>query len=69
MLDQFELTTGERKILHLMARGYMNKQIARDQGVTEQVVKNHVSKIFRKLGATNRLDAVIKASQRGIVQI
>jgi DNA-binding NarL/FixJ family response regulator len=69
MPDEFNLTIREREILRLLAHGYMNKQIALAMGVTQQVVKNNVSRILKKLGAVNRTDAIIKASHYGLVQL
>lgn len=69
MQDNFKLTSREKEILSLMARGYLNKQIAGDCGITEQAAKNCVSRILRKLDARNRTGAVIKASRCGLVQL
>ncbi len=69
MSDQFRLTIREMEILRLIARGYMNKQIARDFRISEQVAKNYVTKILKKLGVVNRTEAVIKASQCGLISL
>jgi DNA-binding NarL/FixJ family response regulator len=69
MEDDFKLTLREREVLGLMARGYMNKQIAGDCGITEQATKNYVSRILKKLDTVNRTGAVVKASQHGLVQL
>lgn len=67
MPDKFQLTLREREILQLIAQGYMNKQIAVDLGTTEQVIKNNVSSILKKLDAMNRTEAVVIASQNGLI--
>ena len=64
-----DLTSREREILGYIARGCLNKQIARSINITEQTTKNHITNIFRKLGASNRTEAVIKAIRMGVVQI
>jgi len=46
-----------------MAEGRLNKQIAWEMSISEQTVKDHVSAILRKLGATNRTQAILLASQ------
>jgi DNA-binding NarL/FixJ family response regulator len=69
MQDDFKLTFREKEVLGLMARGYLNKQIAGDCGITEQATKNCVSRILRKLDTHNRTGAVIKASRCGIIQL
>ena len=51
------LTKRENEILHLVADGLPNAEIARRLWVTEQTVKFHLSNIYRKLGVTNRTQA------------
>ena len=46
-----------------IAEGKLNKQIAWDMAISEQTVKDHVSVILRKLGASNRTQAILLASQ------
>ena len=69
MLEQFGLTMREIEILQLIARGYGNKQIALDFHITEQSAKNCVSRILKKLGVVNRTEAVVKASQSGLISL
>jgi DNA-binding NarL/FixJ family response regulator len=57
------LTPQQLRVLAGMGAGKLNKQIAHDLGVSEQTVKDHVSTILRKLGATNRTQAILLASQ------
>lgn len=54
------LTPREKEIIDLVAQGYLNKQIAYNLRVGEQTIKNHLSKIFRKLGVNNRTGAVVE---------
>jgi DNA-binding NarL/FixJ family response regulator len=51
------LTKRENEILHLVADGLPNAEIARRLWVTEQTVKFHLSNIYRKLGVSNRTQA------------
>jgi DNA-binding NarL/FixJ family response regulator len=51
------LTKRELEILRAVAEGHTNARIGRDLWVTEQTVKFHLSKIYRKLGVANRTEA------------
>jgi DNA-binding CsgD family transcriptional regulator len=55
-----ELTARESEVLRAVAEGKTNAQIATALFVTEGTVKSHVKHILRKLGATNRTEAVAK---------
>lgn len=57
------LSPREQHILQLLAGGRSNKEIARGLGITPETVKTHVSKIFTKLGAHNRAQAVAMAAR------
>jgi two-component system nitrate/nitrite response regulator NarL len=59
-----DLSPTDEDILRYLARGYSNKQIARELDVTENAVKFTVKKIFRKIEARNRTEAAIWALQR-----
>ncbi len=63
------LSSREIEITNLMAAGCANKQIALQLGISEQTVKNHITSIFDKLGATARTDAVMKALRSGLINL
>jgi len=63
------LTPRENQTLKYVAEGYSNKQIARALYVSEQTIKNHVSAVQHKLGASNRTHAVVLALRRGCINI
>ena len=67
MIQVDPLTMKEKEILRLIANGYFNKQIAADFNVSEQAVKNCMTRILRKLDANNRTEAVVKAVSSGLV--
>ncbi|HUK25287.1 MAG TPA: response regulator transcription factor [Terriglobales bacterium] len=52
------LTRREQQLVHLMGGGLTNKEIASQLNLSEQTVKNHIHRILRKLGATDRVAAV-----------
>ncbi|HET6824606.1 MAG TPA: response regulator transcription factor [Amnibacterium sp.] len=60
------LTVRERDVLRLMASGLTNTAIAERLFLSEKTVRNHVSAVFRKLGAGNRVDAVRLARHAGL---
>ena len=63
------LTPREIEILNYIARGYLNKQIAVELGISEQTIKNHVTSILRKLNANARTEAVVVAIKQGLISI
>lgn len=63
-----ELTDREREVLILIGRGRSNSEIAGDLFISEQTVKTHVGKVLAKLGARDRIQAVIFAYDAGLVE-
>lgn len=53
------LTVKERQVMHLVAEGKSNKQIARDLNVTPETIKSHMKSIFSKLKVDNRAQAAV----------
>lgn len=52
------LTRREQQLVGMVSRGFTNKEIAQDLGLSEQTVKNHIHRMLRKVGVSDRLEAV-----------
>jgi DNA-binding NarL/FixJ family response regulator len=63
------LTPREVDVLHLVAGGNANKEIAAQLSLTEETVKSHVRNILAKLGANDRTHAVAIGLKRGIIDL
>ncbi len=61
------LTTREKEILSLVAKGNSNSQIAEKLFVREVTVKTHLNSIYKKLNVDNRVQAVLLAQQTEII--
>jgi two-component system response regulator DevR len=57
------LTGQERRILHLIADGMTNRQIAGEMFLAEKTVKNYVSNLLAKLGMERRTEAAVFAAR------
>jgi DNA-binding NarL/FixJ family response regulator len=67
--EAFPLLTGrEREMLHLMAQGASNAEIARLLSLSTKTVANYVSNILGKLQAADREEAVLRAREAGLGQ-
>jgi DNA-binding NarL/FixJ family response regulator len=62
-----ELSARERDVLELLAEGCSNRMIAERLFIAETTVKGYVSNLLDKLDARSRLQAVIKASEHGLL--
>ena len=65
--DTTPLSKREREILQRVADGATTKQVASDLGISPHTVKTHLERIFEKLGANDRAQAVAIAIRLGIV--
>ncbi|GBD17897.1 Transcriptional regulatory protein DevR (DosR) [bacterium HR27] len=62
---EFPLSPHQYSVLRLMAQGLSNKLIAERLFLSENTVKGYVQEVLRRLGARNRLEAVMIANRRG----
>jgi LuxR family maltose regulon positive regulatory protein len=63
-----ELTARERSVVEFIARGRSNKEIARELGVAPETIKTHLKRIFQKLSAESRAQAVVRAQSLGMLK-
>lgn len=62
----FGLTPREREVLTLVSAGCANKEIARQCAVSEETVKHHLTRIFGKVGVSNRTELAMIAARNGL---
>jgi DNA-binding NarL/FixJ family response regulator len=56
----------EREVLSLLLDGMPNKLIAQRLEISEKTVKSHLTSIFRQLGVTDRVQAILWAERQGL---
>ncbi len=56
---EVKLTEAEKEIVSLICQGYRNKEIAQKLRVSEQTVKSHCNRIYKKVGVSDRLQLAI----------
>lgn len=61
------ISARELAVLTALAAGSSNKEIARELGVSPNTIKTHISRLFEKLDASRRTDAINKARRLGIL--
>ena len=60
------LSERERELLHLLAQGQSNAQIAAGLSLTQKTVSNYVSTILNKLQVADRAEAILRAREAGM---
>lgn len=60
-----ELTGRERRVLECIARGLDNSEIAASLRLSEKTVRNHVTRVFDKIGVEHRYQAIVRAREAG----
>ena len=66
-VDLPRMTPRELSVLQLMMQGFSNKQIAKHLGISIETVKEYASTCYRKLDVNDRVTAVYRARQLGIL--
>ena len=61
------LSEREREVLHLIARGCRNREIAATLHLAEGTVRNYVSSLMRKIYVEDRVQLVVRAKELGLV--
>ena len=61
------LSAREAEVLRLVARGFTNKVVADELGISDHTVQGHLAHVFNKLHARNRTDAVMIGVRMGIL--
>jgi DNA-binding NarL/FixJ family response regulator len=63
------LTSREREVLELLARGLPNRLIAVELHISEHTVKFHLSSLYAKLEVNNRAEAVSRGARHGLISL
>ena len=64
-----DLTTKQEEVFSLLRRGYANKTIARQLGMSEATVKVHARRIMHKFGVANRTQLVVAAMSQSTLRV
>jgi PAS domain S-box-containing protein len=67
--NPYEFTFREFTVLHLVARGAADKEIASELGIALSTVNKHVSNILGKMNAVSRTEAGVRAVQEGLASV
>jgi DNA-binding NarL/FixJ family response regulator len=65
--DSAMLSDRERQVLDMIATGSTNREIAARLFLSPHTVKDHTSALYRKIGARNRAQAILRAQRLGIL--
>ncbi|MGE0140886.1 MAG: response regulator [Ilumatobacteraceae bacterium] len=65
--ERERFTSREADVIRLLATGMTNREIGEQLYLAEKTVKHHITHLFQKLGARNRLEAVLLAQRSGLL--
>jgi DNA-binding NarL/FixJ family response regulator len=65
--QRFRLTRREMEVVQLIARGYSNRELAKELSLSEETVKRHLSNTFDKTGVSTRLELALFAMAHNLV--
>jgi DNA-binding NarL/FixJ family response regulator len=60
MENSINITTRETRILLLLQKGFSNEKISQETNISVNTVKYHLKRIYKKLHAKNRVEAINK---------
>lgn len=66
-VDSLGISPRELAVLHELAAGRSNKEIAAALHVSPNTIKTHVARLYEKLGASRRTEAIARARELGIL--
>lgn len=66
---RFQVSDRDRELLRLLASGLSNGEIAQQLFLSEGTVRNYASELFKKLGVSDRTQAVVIALRHGLVNL
>jgi len=61
------LTPREQQVLRMVVAGHSNKEIAQQWTVSEETIKHHLTRMFDKVGAANRVELAMLATTHGLL--
>lgn len=67
--DSLGLSDEEVAVLNLVARGLTNPEVGHTLGTTRRRVKAHLESVYRKLDVSSRVQAVLKATAAGLIEL
>ena len=62
-----KLTPREQQVLRMVVAGHSNKEIAQQWTVSEETIKHHLTRMFDKVGAANRVELAMLATSQGLL--
>jgi DNA-binding NarL/FixJ family response regulator len=66
--EEIHLSPRGSEILMLLSKGFGNREIAEELGVSIETVKTHIERLYKRLGVTTRTDAVAKSLRAGLIE-
>jgi len=63
-----DLTPREKQVITLLLKGYTNKEIGMELGITANSVKKYLQIIYQKLGVRTRLEAALLILKEGLLE-
>ena len=68
-MDKFILTKREKEVFTLLISNKTTREIAKELGISEKTVRNHISNTMQKLGVKGRSQAVVELLRMKIITL